>query len=96
MPTLNRRRDNAQPRKQDNVRSFYRSRKWTNLSLQHRKHNPLCAECLREGKTKLGDCVDHITPIAAGGDRTNPKNLQTLCNTHHSKKTSKENPGWNG
>ena len=34
--------------------------------------------------------IDHITPIASGGDN-NTKNLQPLCNTCHKKKTTDEN-----
>ena len=93
MPILNRRRDTNIPtshRQGKNNRAFYRSRQWTNLSLQHRKRNPLCVECLKEGKTKVGDCVDHKTPITQGGSQTDPNNLQTLCNSHHSIKSKNE------
>lgn len=91
MPTLNRRKDNNQPKKQGkNNRAFYQSHRWHEYSRQYRKKHPLCAECLREGKTTRAACVDHIISIENGGDKWNPANHQGLCNSHHGIKTKKE------
>ena len=35
--------------------------------------------------------ADHIQPVADGGDRRNPDNLQTLCRSCHIDKTAAEN-----
>ncbi len=52
--------------------------------------NHFCLECYKEGRLKEGNQVDHITRIKEGGDRTDGKNLQTLCDPHHAKKSAKE------
>jgi 5-methylcytosine-specific restriction protein A len=46
--------------------------------------------CLKEGKTVLSQCVDHIIPITQGGEIWNMDNMQALCNSHHSQKTKQE------
>lgn len=76
-------------------RNVYGSYRWTKYSLQYRKANPLCAECLRNGITKLSNVVDHITPIAEGGEVLDSANHQALCTTCHNSKTARENKGWN-
>ena len=50
---------------------------------------PLCRECLRQGRITPATDVDHIVPLAAGG--TNDRsNLQALCHSCHSKKTFRD------
>ena len=52
--------------------------------------HPLCS---------VDDCnaaatdVDHIVPLAEGGNDS-AENLQTLCHSHHSRKTAIEDGGW--
>ena len=46
-----------------------------------------CQVCGRAGRPE----VDHITPIADGGDPWNRDNLQTLCRACHIAKTAGEN-----
>jgi len=72
----------------DNQR-FYNSRKWRNKAKSHKARNPLCIECLAEGKTSLAEVTDHINPIDKGGDKFADSNLQSLCHYHHNKKTAK-------
>jgi 5-methylcytosine-specific restriction protein A len=48
-----------------------------------------CRSCGRWGNE-----VDHIVPIAEGGDPWAMSNLQTLCKGCHSRKTAKET--WHG
>lgn len=73
---------------------MYDLRKWRRLRDEFAKANPLCAECERKGKIKLGSEVDHIEP-----HRNDPNlmwdwgNLQHLCTTCHSAKTERENGG---
>lgn len=88
MPTLNRRYNPKQQGR--NNRAFYQSERWHRLSRQYRKQNPLCVECKKEGKLTRAQEVDHILPIAQGGDPWDVSNLQSLCKHHHSQKTMKE------
>lgn len=90
MPTLNRRREDQPKRQGKNNRAFYQSHRWHEYSRQYRKKNRLCVICLKEGKTVLSQCVDHILPIEEGGDMWNPSNHQALCTHHHSIKTKEE------
>ena len=56
-----------------------------------------CGESVhdRGRKDELTAHCDHIKPVADGG--TNEEsNLQTLCASCHSVKTSQDNPGWKG
>lgn len=95
MPTLNRRKDSPTTHRQGrNNRAFYQSARWHRLSLQFRKANPLCAKCLKEGHTRLGQCADHVIPLVQWtGDPYAVSNLQTLCKSCHSKKTINERKG---
>lgn len=51
----------------------------------YRRQHPTCQHpgCLR-----LADHVDHITPLAEGGDRYAWSNYQSLCEGHHKTKTT--------
>lgn len=64
---------------------FYRSSAWRKLRLLHLHNCPLCASC-----GKSADVVDHVHPIALGGERFALNNLQSLCQTCHNVKRSKE------
>lgn len=52
--------------------------------------HPLCCMCEREGKVRLAQVVDHITPLWAGGADDYDSNGQSLCNEHHDAKTARE------
>jgi hypothetical protein len=41
-----------------------------------------------EGTSTIATEVDHLTPISKGGARYDHANLQSLCSSHHSIKTS--------
>lgn len=49
----------------------------------------LCQECLRSGRYRQADHVDHITPKARGG-ADELANLQSLCSACHRAKTDSE------
>jgi 5-methylcytosine-specific restriction protein A len=49
----------------------------------------LCQECLRGGKHKQADQVDHIINKADGGTDSED-NLQSLCARCHARKTARE------
>lgn len=69
--------------------SFYNSTKWRKLSKAFKVLNPLCVECLQEGKTTPVDITDHIEPIDKGGAKLDVANLQSLCHSHHNKKSGR-------
>lgn len=48
---------------------------------------PLCEECLRQGRVRAATLVDHIVPMADGGARLDPDNWQSLCDECHTVKT---------
>lgn len=50
----------------------------------------LCQACLKQGRAKQGNHVDHITPKAKGGT-DDAANLQVLCEPCHTAKTAAEN-----
>lgn len=50
-----------------------------------------CAACWREGRENRQQLeYDHIVPLAQGGARLDPANVQPLCKRHHSAKTMSE------
>lgn len=60
---------------------------WRKARSMHLAANPLCVECLAEGRTVLATDVDHIIPRRDGGPDGNG-NLQSLCHSHHARKTA--------
>lgn len=70
-------------------------RPWQRVSKAHLKRYPLCAICLREGRTTSATLVDHIVPHK--GDMKvfwNQKNWQSSCTPCHNIKTAKEDGGF--
>jgi len=55
---------------------------WAKLSRAMREAHPYCKQC---GTTK-DLTVDHIIPLADGGPRLEPSNLQVLCRRCNSRK----------
>ena len=76
-------------REVDNA-SFYNSKRWRALRNYYIQANPLCEQCKRDGHVTAAQCVDHLTPISMGGSMVDIKNLQSLCNTCHNKKSARE------
>ena len=56
---------------------------WQKLRLYKLAGDPFCAVCKMSA-----DQVDHIRPINDGGARLDPANLQSLCQSCHSRKTA--------
>jgi 5-methylcytosine-specific restriction protein A len=57
----------------------------------YKRHiSPICEHCLLEGKYTKFHTIDHIKPIAEGGEALDLDNLQTLCEPCHRKKSAKE------
>jgi 5-methylcytosine-specific restriction protein A len=52
---------------------------------QQLRDHPMCQT---PGCPRLATDVDHITPLAEGGNRFDRSNLQSLCDQHHKQKTN--------
>lgn len=62
---------------------------WRKLRMYVLRREPMCRACKRRGATE----VDHILPLSRGG--TNAlSNLQPLCKSCHSTKTTTEDGGF--
>lgn len=66
---------------------FYSSTAWRNFRLVILRENPIC---MHPDCSEPATDVDHITPIADGGEKFDRKNCQALCHSHHSQKTRAE------
>jgi 5-methylcytosine-specific restriction protein A len=71
--------------------------KWKKYRVSFLRKNPLCVQCLEEGRITPATVVDH--KVAHKGDNNlfwDPSNHQTLCKHHHDKKTATHDMGsWN-
>lgn len=67
--------------------------RWRRIRAMHLRQYPLCVDCQAAGQTTAANEVDHIIPLAQGGTH-HAENLQSLCKSHHSKKTVAQSLGW--
>ncbi|XBQ15813.1 MAG: HNH endonuclease signature motif containing protein [Oceanicaulis sp.] len=71
-------------------------RDWRKLREIKLKRDPLCEDCLADGRTEPAREVDHVERFRdADGridhrKRLDPKNLRSLCKPCHSRKTARE------
>ena len=57
---------------------------WRKARRSYIQQHPLCAECLRQGRTTAAEVVHHITPIeVAPRLRLDAANLMALCRGCH-------------
>jgi hypothetical protein len=74
-------------RKTPEQRAFYSSARWTEMSLRHRVHEPLCRACKARGIITPGTLTHHNpdreTLIARGLDPFDDQYLETLCDRCH-------------
>jgi 5-methylcytosine-specific restriction endonuclease McrA len=66
--------------------SVYRSTRWRRLRARLLRDRPWCED--PAGCREAATDVDHVVPIAAGGDPWDEGNLRPLCHRHHSRKTA--------
>ena len=71
----------------DFSKSFYSTPAWRSVRRRQLDAEPYCAECFKEGRIVKASIVDHIVPIKEGGAKYDPKNLQSLCWSCHSRKS---------
>ena len=62
-------------------------RRWASVRANQLRDHPICQH---PGCRRLAIEVDHITPLAEGGARYDPRNLQSLCSPHHTEKTNRD------
>jgi len=60
---------------------------WQQVRADYARAHPWCEECLLEGLRVAVAIVDHRQPIRRGGARLDPRNLESLCRSHHARKT---------
>lgn len=65
---------------------------WRRKRAAHLRREPLCRECAGENRVTEATDVDHIISRARGGSEDD-SNLQSLCHSHHSRKTAREDGG---
>jgi 5-methylcytosine-specific restriction protein A len=65
--------------------------RWNKLRAAYALRHPLCCVCLEPM-----EIVDHVVPIAEGGDRLAWDNLQSLCRKHHAAKTAADQRKYRG
>lgn len=62
---------------------------WKVVRKYHLENNPLCNDCLKEGRYVGGNEIHHIKKLAEFPHlRDDPNNLMTLCKSCHSKRTA--------
>lgn len=74
-------------RNQSRDRTVYNSNRWKYLRRHILTESPFCSV---DGCGELATDVDHIVPIAKGGDPYARANVQPLCAHHHGIKTKAE------
>jgi len=69
---------------------LYNSARWKSIRKEHLESEPYCRECRREGHLVRGNHVDHIEPHGGDERKFYYGQLQTLCRSHHARKTNDE------
>jgi 5-methylcytosine-specific restriction protein A len=64
----------------------YKSRAWTDLRKRVLREEPVCAE---EGCQERSTTVDHIVPLADGGQPYDRANVRGMCYPHHKARSSR-------
>ena len=59
--------------------------RWNRVRALYIKRNPICENCINEGRTNKAEEVHHIIPIKQGGAKYSFDNLMSLCRTCHNK-----------
>lgn len=71
----------------------YSTARWQRLRKAKLARDPLCQYC-PPGRLTPATEVDHIVPIARGGDALDWDNLKSACRPCHSSKTALEDGGF--
>ena len=80
-----------QPIKAVKVRDqFYGTGRWRRFRDWYIGKQPLCEQCLAEGRIEPAVIVDHIIELKDGGAPLSEDNAMSLCRRCHQKKTARE------
>lgn len=79
---------NSRSPKRDN-HGRIQGRKGMALRKARLAREPLCRDCLTNGKVTASYTPDHITPLALGGTDTDD-NIRCLCQPCHEKRTAEQ------
>lgn len=88
-------RKNEPKRETTRKDGFYQSVDWRKLRNHFIQEHPLCSNCNNKGIIQEAEMVDHILPISQGGNKLDSKNLQSLCNKCHNRKSNSERKNTN-
>lgn len=75
------------PRPYDKDRLY--GRRWKAKAAAFLRDNPLCVECLAEGRIVPATQADHVEPHRGDVVKFWTGKLQALCQHHHSQKTAR-------
>ena len=70
--------------------AFYNGGKWRRFARFYKDKHPVCDQCETEGRVGPADVADHIIRIEEGGEKYDERNIQSLCNTCHNRKSGRE------
>ena len=70
---------------------LYNTQRWKKRRSLQLQLQPLCEECLKEGRVTLAEVADHVEDHKGDIYKFFNGKLQSLCWSCHSKKTNKEN-----
>lgn len=66
---------------------LYKRQHWLRFRAEQLRQAPMCAMCLQLGQTVIATDVDHIKPLADGGEPYDFENVRSLCHSCHSRVT---------
>jgi 5-methylcytosine-specific restriction protein A len=76
-------------RRREATKGVYKTKQWEMVRRFVLRRDPICKVC----DSALATEVDHIVPLAEGGNPSNPAGLQGICSPCHWEKTARENAG---
>lgn len=66
---------------------FYATKAWLTFRASVLRDEPLCRRCAEADRLVIATHLDHIIPLAKGGEPLDRDNVQPLCHPCHSEKT---------
>lgn len=71
---------------------FYQRAAWKRVRALHLQAEPMCRKCRQAGRLVEATMVDHVIPFQSVDDplALDDSNLQSLCHSHHSSKTRRD------